>query len=161
MAEHATNAEKPVVLITGASAGLGDAMARRFAEGGWRIVAVARRKEKLEQLTQDLAGITDVAIYAGDVADPETPRKAVQVAKEKFGRLDCLVNNAGAGKWAPVDQTDDALLEEVLGISLKGPFRFAREAIPLMGPGSSIITTCLNTYSLSGENATTSCLTGA
>ena len=59
--------EKPVVLITGASAGIGDAIARRFARGGFRIVAVARRQERLAQLAKELSGITDVEILAADV----------------------------------------------------------------------------------------------
>jgi len=131
--------EKPVVIITGASAGIGDAIARRFAKGGWNIVAVARRKERLEKLAADLAGTAQVAIVTGDVTDPETPKKAVQSAMGTFGRLDCLVNNAGSGKWAPVKDTDDATLDEVIDTSLKAPFRFARTALGVMGPGSSII----------------------
>jgi 3-oxoacyl-[acyl-carrier protein] reductase len=135
----AHSSAKPVVIITGASAGIGDAIARRFAKGGWNIVAVARRKERLAQLAADLADIAEVAIVAGDVTDPETPKQAVQTAMEKFGRLDCLVNNAGSGKWAPVKDTDDATLDEVIDTSLKAPFRFARAALGAMGPGSSII----------------------
>jgi 3-oxoacyl-[acyl-carrier protein] reductase len=56
-----------------------------------------------------------------------------------FGRLDCLVNNAGSGRWAPPHQTDDAMLDEVIDISLKAPFRFSREAVRVMQPGSSIV----------------------
>lgn len=135
----AQSSQKPVVIITGASAGIGDAIARRFAKGGWNIVAVARRKERLEELAKSLAGTAEVAIVAGDVTDPETPRKAAQTAMDTFGRLDCLVNNAGSGKWAPVKDTDDATLDEVIDTSLKAPFRFARAALGVMGPGSSII----------------------
>lgn len=129
----------PVVLITGASAGIGAAIARRFAAGGFRIVAVARRPEKLEGMATSLSGVTDVATFAGDVSAPGVPEQAVDLAMQRFGRLDCLVNNAGSGKWAPVHLTDDETLEEVIAISLKGPFRFARAALAVMGPGSSII----------------------
>lgn len=135
----AQSSAKPVVIITGASAGIGDAIARRFAKGGWNIVAVARRKERLTQLANDLAGIAQIAIVVGDVTDPETPKQAVQTALETFGRLDCLVNNAGSGKWAPVKDTDDATLDEVIDTSLKAPFRFARAALGAMEAGSSII----------------------
>lgn len=129
----------PVVLITGASAGIGAAIARRFAVGGFRIVAVARRVEKLETLVASLSDSTDIVPFAGDVSAPDVPERAVQLAMARFGRLDCLVNNAGSGKWAPVHQTDDATLDEVIAISLKGPFRFARAALAVMGPGASII----------------------
>lgn len=133
------SSQKPVVIITGASAGIGEAIARRFARGGWNLVVVARRKERLEELASDLAGTTEVAIVTGDVTDPQTPINAVQTAMDTFGRLDSLVNNAGSGKWAPVQETDDATLDEVIDTSLKAPFRFARHALGVMESGSSII----------------------
>lgn len=132
-------AGRPVVLITGASAGIGGAIARRFAYGGFRIVAVARRKERLDALATQLASITDVATLPVDVTAVDAPARAVQLALEKFGRLDCLVNNAGSGKWAPPRETDDDMLNEVIEVSLKAPFRFAREALGVMQSGSSII----------------------
>lgn len=137
MTRHAT--DKPVVLITGASAGIGDAIARRFAAGGFRIVAVARRPQPLAQLVESLSAITQVKTLAADVAATDTPLRAVQLAMESFGRLDCLVNNAGSGRWAPLHETDDAMMNEVIDISLKAPFRFSREALGVMKPGSSII----------------------
>ena len=57
----------------------------------------------------------------------------------EFGRLDCLVNNAGSGKWAPPAETTDEMIDEVIDTSLKAPFRFGREALAVMTPGSSII----------------------
>jgi 3-oxoacyl-[acyl-carrier protein] reductase len=132
-------AVKPVALITGASAGIGDAIARRFAEGGFRIVAVARRKERLEQLAQALARQTQVACVAEDVTAPGASDRSVEAAMSQFGRLDCLVNNAGYFKFGGVDQTDDAMLDEVIDISLKAPFRYCRAALRVMQPGSSII----------------------
>lgn len=133
------SSQKPVALITGASSGIGDAITRRFASGGFNIVVVARRQERLEKLAQELAGSAEVAVVAGDVTDPLLPQQAIEAAMDQFGRLDCLVNNAGSGKWAPVTDTDDDTLEEILSISLKAPFRLAREAIPVLKPGSSII----------------------
>jgi 3-oxoacyl-[acyl-carrier protein] reductase len=133
------SSRKPVVLVTGASAGLGDAIARRFAAGGYRIVAVARRKDRLEQLARDLSATTNIETLAADVTAVDTPERAVELATRCFGRLDCLINNAGSGKWAPVHNTDDGMLDEVIDISLKAPFRFCREALRVMGPGSSII----------------------
>lgn len=133
------NADKPVVLVTGASSGIGEGIARKFANQGWRIVAVARRQDRLEQLKQDLADITELEYLVGDVTDKDTPKRAVDLALTAFERLDCLVNNAGSGKWAPPGETDDDTIDEVIDISLKAPFRFARESLRLMKPGSSII----------------------
>lgn len=132
--------QRPVVLITGASAGIGEATAHRFAQGGFRIVAVARRRERLDALARALEGATAIETIALDVACPDSAAKAVKRAMEAFGRLDCLVNNAGSGRWAAVHLTDDAMMDEVIDISMKGPFRFCREAIGVMRPGSSIIT---------------------
>ncbi len=133
------SSDKPVVLITGASSGIGDTTARKFAANGYDIVAVARRRQRLEQLASELAATARVEILAADVADPDTPRRAVELAMASFGRLDCLVNNAGAGTWAPVGETTDEMMDTVIDVSLKGPFRFCREALPHLERGSSII----------------------
>jgi meso-butanediol dehydrogenase / (S,S)-butanediol dehydrogenase / diacetyl reductase len=133
--------ENPVVLVTGASAGIGDAIARRFAAGGYRILAVARRQDRLEKLAKELSAATQTQVQtlAADVTSADTAKRAVELAMRSFGRLDCLVNNAGSGRWAPVHETDDDMLNEVIEISLKAPFRFCREALGVMRPGSSII----------------------
>lgn len=133
------SADKPVVLITGASSGIGDAVARKFAKAGWRIVGVARRRERLEQLKKELSGITEMEFLVADVTEQDAPQRAVELAMSAFDRLDCLVNNAGAGRWAPPGETDDTMIDEVLNVSLKAPFRFARESLKAMKPGSSII----------------------
>lgn len=134
-----TSSQRPVVLVTGASSGIGEAVARRFAGGGYDVVAVARRRDRLEQLARDLSATARVETVAADVTAADSPARAVDAAMSAFGRLDCLVNNAGSGKWAPVHATDDAMLDEVIDISLKAPFRFCREALRVMASGSSIV----------------------
>lgn len=136
---NATADTRPVVLITGASAGIGEAAARRFAAGGFRIVAVARGAQRLEALAASLSERTPIATLPVDVTRPDAGTRAVDLAMQRFGRLDCLVNNAGAGRWAPVHQTDDGMMDEVIDTSLKAPFRFARAALGVMKPGSSIL----------------------
>ena len=138
MTSAASN-QKPVVLVTGASSGIGDGIARRFVKAGWRVVGVARRKERLEALAKELSGISETAAFTADVTAPKAGEQAVEFAMKTFGRLDCLVNNAGSGKWAPVHETDDATVDEVVETSLKAPFRFSRAALHVMKPGSSII----------------------
>jgi len=139
MSKTPSSNEKPVLLVTGASSGLGDGIARRFAAGGYRVVAVARRKERLDNLAKELSPTTDVVTLAADVTSPDAPERAVELAMKSFGRLDCLVNNAGTGKWAPVHETDDATLNEVIDTSLKAPFRFSRAALKVMRAPASII----------------------
>ena len=130
---------KPVVIITGASSGIGEATARRFAKGGYRIVAVARRKDRLEALARELSGMTEVAVCVADVTAKDAPERAVGMALDRFGRLDCLVNNAGSFKFGSVGQIDDQALDEEVELSFKAPFRFSRAALNVMQAGSSIV----------------------
>jgi len=134
-----TSSDRPVALVTGASSGIGDAIARKLADHGFDLVVVARRKQRLQQLAADLADVARVEVVAGDVTDPATSETAVARAIDVFGRLDCLVNNAGSGIWAPVGDTTDEMLNDVIDISLKGPFWFCRAAVKVMQPGASII----------------------
>lgn len=129
----------PVALVTGASAGIGEAITRRLARGGFRIVAVARGQGPLDALAASFAGRAQVHPLALDASRPDAGDRAVAVAMERFGRLDCLVNNAGSGKFAQLRRTDDAMVDDLLDLTLKAPFRFMRAAAGVMGPGSSII----------------------
>jgi 3-oxoacyl-[acyl-carrier protein] reductase len=131
--------QAPVAIVTGASAGIGEAIAKRLARGGFRIVAVARRAERLEALKASLAGITEVVPVALDVTQPDAAKRAVAAAIDTFGRLDCLVNNAGSGDFAPLRKTDDAIMDEVIEASLKAPIRFVVAAVKVMQSGASII----------------------
>ena len=131
--------DKPVLIVTGASSGIGEAVARRFAAGGYRIVALARRKDRLEALARALSAQTEVEIVASDVTAKDAAQRCVDAALTAFGRLDCLVNNAGSGKYRPLGDTDDATLDEILDTSLKAPIRFSRAALSAMRAGSSII----------------------
>jgi meso-butanediol dehydrogenase / (S,S)-butanediol dehydrogenase / diacetyl reductase len=139
-------ADERVVLVTGASSGIGEAVARRFAAEGFNVVVVARRRERLERLSADLSSLAQrtaqrakVESVVADVTDKDAAERCVGAAMRTFGRLDCLVNNAGAGKWGRVGDTDDATLDEVIETSLKAPFRFCRAAVSVMRAGSSII----------------------
>lgn len=93
-----------VVLITGASSGIGEATARRLARGGAKLVISARRADRLEALARELdpSGQRVLAIVA-DVTDDSDRRRLVNEALKKFGRIDALVNNAGYGTRGPVE----------------------------------------------------------
>ena len=103
-----------VCIVTGASAGIGRATARLFCQEGARVVAVARREERLEELARecrDLAG--EMTWYAGDVSTPETAAAMVKKAVDTFGRLDVAVNGAGImdDNTAIGDMSDEMLLK--------------------------------------------------
>lgn len=132
------SSQAPVAIVTGASAGIGEAIARRLARGGFRIVAVARRAARLEALKQSLTG-TDVVCLPLDVTDREAGTRAVAAATTSFGRLDCLVNNAGSGDFAPLRKTTEEMMDQVIEASLKAPIRFTVAAVKAMKGGASII----------------------
>src|SRR5579883_3028394 len=94
--EHVGRLDQQVALITGASSGIGLAIARAFLAEGAHLVVVARRQEVLQALAAEAAALgRSCAVVAGDVRNEETAEQAVQVATAQFGRLDLLINNAG------------------------------------------------------------------
>ncbi|RYE50039.1 MAG: SDR family oxidoreductase, partial [Rhizobiaceae bacterium] len=131
--------DKPVLLITGASSGIGEAATKRFAAAGYNVVAVARRKEMLDKLAADLSGQAEVIPFATSVAEDGVAEKATALCLDRFGRLDVLINNAGSFEGIPVHDTTDEQLDDLIGVSIRAPFRFSREAVKVMKPGSSVI----------------------
>ncbi|MBA3848456.1 MAG: hypothetical protein C0502_00490 [Opitutus sp.] len=95
-----------VVIVTGASSGIGEATARRLARGGARVVVSARRPDRLDALARELdpAGANILAV-AGDITDDADRRRLAEATLAKFGRIDGLVNNAGYGTRGPVETT--------------------------------------------------------
>lgn len=128
-----------VAVVTGAAGGIGEAIVRALGAKGVKVLGTGRNAKKLQALKDALAGAVEFDFIAIDATADEAPRAIVDVAVETFGRLDVLVNNAGSFNFGPVDQTTDAMLDEVLGISLRAPFRLCREALRVMGEGSSIL----------------------
>lgn len=121
-----------VVIVTGASAGLGEAVAHRLASLGVQVVLVARRAEVLEKVAAEILRSQDLEPLAavGDVRDPQLAERVVDLALEKFGRLDGLVNNAGILEpLGKVDGVDVAAWRYNVEVNLLGPFHFMRAAI--------------------------------
>jgi meso-butanediol dehydrogenase/(S,S)-butanediol dehydrogenase/diacetyl reductase len=130
---------RKVALVTGATSGLGLGVAKKFAERGVAVVGASRRKDGLEVLKSAL-GDAELAFISQDVTSKTAPRDAVELAKSKFGRLDYLVTSAGtSGSFPPVHKTTDEELDEYLAIHLRAPYRYAREALGVMGEGSAIV----------------------
>jgi short-subunit dehydrogenase len=118
-----------VVIITGASAGIGAATARAFAAAGGRLVLAARSREPLERLAAELPGTLAAPT---DVADPAQCRALVERALAAHGRIDILINNAGVGLAGPVAELDPADLERALAVDLLGPLHLTQAALPAM-----------------------------
>ncbi len=127
-------------LVTGAGTGIGLATALAFVREGVAVIGVGRRQEKLDDLKAAAGEYADlVATLSADVTDDDAPARAVDLAMQRFGQLDYLVNNAGAGAPKPLHEMDDQALDSMLNLMLRSPIRFTRQAIDVMKPGSSIV----------------------
>jgi NAD(P)-dependent dehydrogenase (short-subunit alcohol dehydrogenase family) len=122
-----------VVLITGGSRGIGAGIARGMAREGASVVISARPSAKLEETAAELerSGATVLAV-AADVTDEAQVERLFAAAMERFGRLDVLVNNAGAFDGGPIDELSAEAWNKVIGVNLTGPFLCTRAAFRIM-----------------------------
>ena len=139
-----TDLSGKVAVVTGASSGMGKAIVERYVKEGASVVAVARRKEKLEELAASLAGEPGkIAVFSGDVSLLEDNNAMIDFAVKEFGKLDILVNNAGImDDMAPVGAATDEMYEKVFKVNVYGPFaamRKAAEVFLAQGTGGTII----------------------
>ncbi|WP_416398002.1 SDR family oxidoreductase [Allohahella sp. A8] len=122
-----------VVIITGASSGLGEATARRLAERGARLVLAARREERLQSLQKELTAKDAEVIYqVTDVTDRKQVESLAKAAKDKFGRIDVLVNNAGLMPLAPLDKLKVDEWEQMIDVNIKGVMYGIAAVLPTM-----------------------------
>jgi len=122
-----------IVLITGATSGFGEACARQFAAGGYRLIITGRRKERLEELTRELAARTDVLPLVFDVQDKEAVFAAIESLPDTWTAIDILINNAGLALGR--DHFQDASMDDwetMLDTNVKGLLYVSRAVIPLM-----------------------------
>jgi len=129
-------------LITGASAGLGRALARALAGQGWRLVIDARSRGGLERVADDLGAITDVTAIAGDVTDPWHRDRLVAAVDEHGGRLDLLVNNASTLGPSPLKSlallsTED--LGAILATNVEAPHALTQRLLPALARSRGVL----------------------
>lgn len=129
-----------VVIVTGASSGLGVSFATAFAEAGADIVLAARRTDRLADTAAkvEAAGRKALSVTA-DVADPESAQRVIDEAMSTFGRVDVLINNAGVGTAVPATRETPEQFRNVIDINLNGSYWMAQAAARVMAPGSSVI----------------------
>jgi NAD(P)-dependent dehydrogenase (short-subunit alcohol dehydrogenase family) len=120
-------------IVTGGSSGIGLAIARVLGEEGYGLTVAARRPEKLEEAVAGLrADGFDVNSVSGNLADETLVQEVVRSHRERFGRLDVLVNNAGVGAGEAVGDLTTMKVDLQLGINLRSPILFYRECVDLL-----------------------------
>ncbi len=118
-----------VVVITGASSGIGEALARRYAAAGSRVVVAARRVDRLEKLADELGNDLIFAIRT-DVTNPEDCRMLVEKTVARFGRIDVLINNAGISMRAIFEEVDLSVLHRLMDVNFWGTVYCTKYALP-------------------------------
>ena len=152
------NRAMQIVLVTGATSGIGRATAVRFARDGASVIAVGRKAAALSEVAHavELAGGRCVTVEA-DVTAADAPERLASRAREAFGGLTTLVNAAGIIANGSVENTSDAAWDEMLDINLRAPFRLMRAVMPLLLDGGSAAATprpsIVNVSSVTGLRA--------
>lgn len=122
-----------VVLITGASSGIGEALARECARNGASVVLAARRKERLDRITGEVRALGGEALAVKtDVSKEDDVRRLVAAAVKRFKRIDVLVNNAARGVFGPVENIPSEEMHRTFDVNFFGMFYCCREVIPVM-----------------------------
>ena len=117
-------AERKVVVVTGASQGIGAGLVRGFLDRGYRVVANSR------SIKPD--GLAEVLAVAGDIAEPAVAERVIGAAVEKFGRVDTLVNNAGIFVAKPFTEYTEADFAKVMSVNVAGFFYVSQQAVRQM-----------------------------
>lgn len=128
MMEHKSHSNGKVVVVTGASSGLGWATALAFSECGSHVIATARREDRLAELKVR----TGCDILAGDASEAATSEAIVRLALEKYGRIDILINNAGLGNYKQLVDTSVEEYDELMRANMRSSFIFSRAVAPCM-----------------------------
>ncbi len=140
-------------LITGGSSGIGLAVARALGEDGYGITISARRPDKLEAAAGELReGGLDVLAVAANVADEDDIKRMISEHRERWGRLDLLMNNAGLGIGGAIADAETKKLDMQLDVNLRAVYLVTREAIPMLKEaGASGGAMLVNTASIAGK----------
>jgi NAD(P)-dependent dehydrogenase (short-subunit alcohol dehydrogenase family) len=146
-----------VALVTGGSSGLGAATAIKFAEQGARVVIAARRVEQSEHVVQRIVALGSEAHFVqADVSRAIDVERMLKATIEKFGRLDCAVNNAGISgpRATPTADVTEAQWDQVMGVNLKGVWLCMKHEIPAMlRNGAGAIVNVASIYGLKPSDA--------
>ena len=122
-----------VILITGASGGIGSELARRLAPLGVRLMLCGRAKEKLVKLKEETENLgAETALWVGDITAEDAPDACMQAVLEQFGQLDVLINNAGLALSCPLEQTTAEQFDRIMALNVRAPYFLCQKALPAL-----------------------------
>ena len=133
---------KKVVIVTGGNKGIGLGITKKFLEEGYNVVIGARSGLKIEKKYQK-----KILFIKTDVKNEKDHLQLAKEAKNKFGRIDCYINNAGYSAWKPIEKIDDTFLSDIFNTNLKGAFWGCKVASKHLSKGGTII----NISSIAGK----------
>lgn len=139
-------------VLTGASSGIGRALAVELARNGMHLALVARSKEPLVELAHNLTTPDQKAIaIQADVTVPEDRERLIRTATEQLGGIDLLINNAGIASWGHFANSDEAVMRQVMEVNFFAPVELIRLAIPYLTRGNE--SAIVNISSMCGRRA--------
>lgn len=139
------------VIVTGAGSGIGKATAERFARDGWAVTLNGRTRSKLEAVASGIAAPDRVLVQPGDVSVPEDVERLVAAHVERFGGLDCLVNNAAVAFGGPIDEVSREDWRRLMAINVDGVFYATAAAVPHLAKTGGCIVNVSSVSGLGGD----------
>lgn len=130
--------EHKVVLVTGAASGIGLAIAKAFAEEGANLVLVDRNKDELLAVQESFEAGKSLALTC-DVTDAENVQRAVEAAVSHYGKLDCLINNAGIASIGNIENTTESEFKRVMDVNVNGIYNLIKSSIPFLKQSKGVI----------------------
>jgi len=132
-----------VVIVTGGSSGIGRSAALQFATFGAHVLITGRRAVRVDEAAKDHPNVETIV---ADTSHPEDAIRTISRAIERWGRLDVLVNNAGAGAIIPLAEVNAERVADIFAVNVLGPFLLAKEALPHLKKSRGSIVNISSTY---------------
>lgn len=128
-----TSLKDKVILITGASGGIGSELARQLAPLNVRLMLCGRAKEKLAALKEETEKLgAKTVLWIGDITEEDAPAACVEATLKQFGRLDVLINNAGLALSCPLEQTTAEQFDQIMALNVRAPYFLCQKALPAL-----------------------------